>query len=423
MKVWSLKGEKTVMRNKNEFTQRMNLVKGVIPRLELEAVKKLVENQIDIFTKTVWNEPEKTIWTNMVMPVELLYAADLVPINMELVSGWLATLGLSSKYIMMSESMGFSPTLCSYHKAALGVCEKGDLPFPRVAAITSHLCDGGNGVINHFNNRFGTRSFTVNIPYQNSDFHFRYVLEQYYELVKWLENYTGKKISKDRLERALVLSNTAREYWLKVFEMRKGESLFYGHLALRNLFGATFLFGSQLGVEVARAYYEQLCNIKAAQSQSSKKSRPKRILWIHFAPLYANRLMEYLEEHLNCRIVFDITGYIHWPEYNLEKPLESLAQRTVSHFYMGNAEERKKLYSLLMEEFEIDGVIHFMHNGCRPIPGWSWQVRKVAKEKNIPYMELSGDCVDPRGFSEEQMRLRLEAFSEALRRDKFVFRS
>lgn len=405
------------MRNRNEFTQRMSLVKAVVPGLELDAVKKLVKNQIDIFTEIIWKEPEKAIWTNMVMPVEIFYAAGLVPINMELVSGWLATLGLSQKYIIESESMGFSPTLCSYHKAALGVCEKGDLPFPRAAAITSHLCDGGNGVVNHFRDRFGTSSFIINMPYHNSDLNFKYVLEQYRDLIRWLEAYTGVELSKKRLRRALELSNIARKYWLKVFEMRKGESLFYGHLALRNLFGATFLFGSELGVEVAKLYYQQLCNKKVDRSTISRKSRQKRILWIHFAPLYANELMEYLEEHLNCRIVFDITGYIYWPEYDLEKPMESLVNRTLSHFYMGEALERKKLYSSLMEEFKIDGVIHFMHNGCRVIPGWSWQVRQIANEHNIPYMELSGDCVDPRGFSEEQMRLRLEAFSEALRRD------
>ncbi|SCY70455.1 2-hydroxyacyl-CoA dehydratase subunit D [Alkaliphilus peptidifermentans] len=411
------------MRNNNEFKQRMSLVKAVIPGLQLEAVKKLVENQIDIFTEIIWKNPEKIIWTNMVMPLEIFYAAGLVPINMELVAGWLATLGLSKKYIMLSESMGFSPTLCSYHKAVLGVCENGDLPFPRAAAITSHLCDGGNGVVNHFVHRYDTCSYTLNIPYHNNGLHFSYVLQQYRELIKWLEDYTGSKLSNEKLSRALELSNRAREYWVKVLQLRRGVPLINGHLALRNLFGATFLFGTEIGVEVAKAYHQQLCDSKAAESKTDSNRSTKRILWIHFAPLYANQLMEYLEEQLNCRIVFDITGYIYWPEYELEKPLESLTQRTLSHFYMGDAQERKNLYSSLIKDFRIDGVIHFMHNGCRAIPGWSWQVRQVAEEGNIPFLEISGDCVDPRGFSEEQMRLRLEAFNEALRRDEFVFRS
>jgi hypothetical protein len=140
----------------------------------------------------------------------------------------------------------------------------------------------------------------------------------------------------------------------------------------------------------------------------------KRILWIHFAPLYNNNLLEYLEEELGCYIVFDITGHIYWPEYDTRKPLESLAERAISHFYLGEAEERNQLYANIIRDYKIDGVIHMMHNGCRAIPGASWQVRDVADELNVPYFELSGDCIDPRGFSEEQMKLRLEAFKETV---------
>jgi len=306
----------------------------------------------------------------------------------------------------------------------LGVCENGDLPTPELAAITSHLCDGGNGVVNHFVHRYQTKSFIVNVPYHNNDLNISYILQQYEDLVKWLEIQTGKNLSTERIITALELSNTAREYWLKASELRKGDLLFNGYLALRNLFGATFLFGSELGVEVAKAYYQQLCDKKAMKEQDNRdeKQNVKRILWIHFAPLYANYLMEYLEEQLNCRIVFDITSHIYWPEYDIKRPFESLAQRTLSHFYMGEPHNRKMLYTDLVHTFKIDGIIHFMHNGCKAIPGWAWQVRRAAEEENIPYLELSGDCIDPRGFSEKQMILRLEAFSEALRGDEFVFR-
>ncbi len=187
-----------------------------------------------------------------------------------------------------------------------------------------------------------------------------------------------------------------------------------GHLSLRNLFGTTFLFGSELGVEASRAYFEELCKLKnSLEGHLSAKNRKKRILWIHFAPLYANDIMRYLEEQLDCRIVFDITGYLYWSEHNVDKPVESLANKALSHFYLGEASERIKLYHRLVEEYDADGIIHFMHNGCRAIPGSSWQIRRMADELRLPYMELWGDCIDPRGFSSEQMMLRLEAFREA----------
>lgn len=405
----------------NVFKQRMNLVKGIIPNLPLRAIKEVVTNQIDIFTKKIWEEPHKIIWTNMVMTTEIFYAVGLVPVNMELVAGWLASLGLSREYIAKSESLGFSPSLCSYHKATLGVIEDGGLPIPKGAAITSHICDGGAGVVNYLSKNYNTDTFVINIPFENKENNLQYVISQYKEIAKWVENYSGKCLSQEKLIEAMELSNIAREYWIKAFELRKGKTLFPGHLSLRNLFGVTFLFGSQLGVDIAKSYYYQLKEL--SEKEKNKIDKKKRILWIHFAPLYNNRIMEYLESELGCSIVMDITGHIYWDKYDVSKPLESMAKRSLSHFYLGDPEERKKLYSRLINEYKVDGIIHFIHTGCRAISGSSWLVRDVARDCGVPYMELMGDCIDPRGFSEEQMKLRMEAFKETLGRDDFVSRS
>lgn len=405
------------------FRKRMHLVQAITAKLPLTAIQKVVQNQIDLFTQKIWEQPEQFIWTNMVMPAELFYAAGLIPVNMELVAGWLASLGLSREYIGKSEGLGFSANLCSYHKATLGLIEAGGLPYPRCVAVSSNICDGGPGVANYFAGRYQSRSFILNAPFHSNKANQDYVVEQYRQLKQWLEGYIGHTITDAKLAEALDLSNQAREYWLKAFELRKGEPLFPGHLSLRNLFGATFLFGSPLGVEVAQAYYQQLLDMKQqekVQLPVDKGLRRKRILWIHFAPLYNNKIMEYLEQELNCWIVMDITGHIYWPSHEVTDPLSGLAQRTLTHFYFGEPVLRDRLYRRLVEEYKIDGIIHFVHNGCRPIAGGAWQVRGIADSLKIPYLELAGDCIDPRGFSEEQMRLRLDAFRETLGRDLFV---
>ncbi len=396
----------------NPFVQRMKLTRALIPRLPLKAIQMVVENQVDIFTKSIWTNPEKTVWTNMVMTPELFYAAGLIPVNMELVAGWLSSLHLSRDYISRSEGNGLSPSICSYHKATLGLIEDGGLSRPSGAAVSSHICDGGVGVANYFRRKYGTDTFILNVPFDRNAINKDYLVEQYRSLVNWIENYTGQKLAEDKIQKALELSNETRELWLKVLELRKGAPVVPGRYMLRNLFGATFLFGSQFGYEVVKAYHDELLErCEKAKENNTFKER-KRILWIHFAPLYNNSLLEYLEEELGCCIVIDITGHIYWSEYDTQKPLESLAERAISHFYLGEAKEREQLYTEIIRDYKIDGVIHMMHNGCRAIPGASWQVRDVADELNVPYLELSGDCIDPRGFSEEQMKLRLEAFKE-----------
>ena len=398
----------------NPFVQRMKLTRALIPKLPLKSIQMVVENQVELFTNTIWKNPEQIVWTNMVMTPELFYAAGLIPVNMELVAGWLSSLHLSREYISCSEGNGLSSSICSYHKATLGLIEDGGLSRPLGAAVSSHICDGGVGVANFFRYKYGTDAFILNVPFERKGINKDYLIEQYKNLVNWIENYTGKKLTDDKIREALKLSNKAREYWLKVLDLRKGVPVVPGRFMLRNLFGATFLFGSQFGYEVVKAYHDEILEKFEKVKENGISKEHKRILWIHFAPLYNNNILEYLEDELGCCIVFDITGHIYWPEYDIEKPLESLAERTISHFYLGEAQERKQLYAQIIQEYKIDGVIHMMHNGCRAIPGASWQVRDVADESGIPYLELSGDCIDPRGFSEEQMKLRLEAFKETV---------
>ncbi|MEF2965917.1 2-hydroxyacyl-CoA dehydratase family protein [Paenibacillus sp. M1] len=394
------------------FRDSMKKVAGIVPGLSLSAIQLVVSNQIDLFADRLWTHPEKAIWTNMVMPVEVFYGADLVPVNMELAAGWSASLGLSQSFVSTSEGLGFGSGLCSYHKAAIGMLEEGQLPKPRAAVVSSHICDGGPGVANFLAEQYGTETFTINVPFHQTEMNNRYLRNQYENLIGWLECYCGYKIKKKRLIEALELSNQARDYWTKAMELRQGAPLMPGRFSLRNLFGATFLFGSELGVSVARAFYEQLLDL--SRMSRTEDMGGKRILWIHFAPLYANRLMQYMEETLQCRIVMDVTGYMYWPRHDLDEPVDSLVSKTVAHFYLDEPIKRQALYRKLMEDYRIDGIVHFMHSGCRAIPGGSWLVRDLASEMRIPYLELSGDCIDPGGFSEEQMKLRLEAFSETL---------
>ena len=398
----------------NPFVQRMKLTRALIPKLPLKAIQMVVENQIDIFSNSIWKNPESIVWTNMVMTPELFYAAGLIPVNMELVAGWLSSLHLSRDYISRSEGNGFSPSICSYHKATLGLIEDGGLSRPLGAAVSSHICDGGVGVANFFRQKYGTDTFVLNVPFDRKAINKDYLIEQYRNLVTWIKNYTGKKLTDDKIKEALELSNKTREYWLKVLELRKGDPVVPGRFMLRNLFGATFLFGSQFGYDVVKAYHDEMLEQYEKGKENNFHKNHKRILWIHFAPLYNNNLLEYFEDELGCSIVFDITGHIYWPEYDIQKPLESLAERTLSHVYLGKAAERNQLYANIIREYRIDGVIHMMHNGCRAIPGASWQVRDVADGVGVPYLELSGDCIDPRGFSEEQMKLRMEAFKETV---------
>lgn len=395
-----------------EFINKMRYICMFADKMPFSALEKTITYQANLFQNVIWSEPDKVVWTNMVMTTEILYAADLIPVNIELIAGWLATFRLSEKEIRLIERKGISNSICSYYKATLGLLEEGGLPIPQGAIVSSRICDGGPAVASYLHKKYSTDSFLLNIPFNTNERTLKYMIYQYEELICWIENYTKKKFDYERLKEALVLSNKAREYWLKVCELRKGAILYDGYLSLRNFFGVTFLFGSQQGVDITKALYLELKQREKKKEIFAQSG--KRILWIHFAPLYNNQIMEYFEHELKCWIVYDITGYIYWDAHDLDRPIESLAKRSLSHFYYGDPVNRIKLYKQIIQDYKVDGIVHFMHLGCQAIPGAAWQVRSLAMDMNIPYLELPGDCIDPRSFSLEQVKIRLEAFQELL---------
>ena len=64
--------------------------------------------------------PEKTVWTNIFAPVELLQCFGLSSISMECLSSFFSGFTVEDYFIDQAESVGIAATLCSYHKNFIG---------------------------------------------------------------------------------------------------------------------------------------------------------------------------------------------------------------------------------------------------------------------------------------------------------------
>ncbi len=390
-----------------DFTVKLKIAEKVADYMDLKAASMVVKNQIKIMTETMKYDNQRIVWTNMLMPTEPFYAAGLIPIQTELIAGWISTLQFSNRFLQRARSCGYTSNICSYHKAVIGCLEEGELPPPQYAVFSSHICDGGSMLLRYLKNRFQTKILLIDVPYYNSEENNQLLYQSLQSMIFWLEENTGGQITPKSISQTVAYSNNAREYFVMANELRKHKSLIWGNLAIRNMFGATFLLGSKLGEQVLRTYYEEL---------EEKKSHPiegKRILWYHFAPLFEDRIMKYFEQDLKCVIAFDITGYIYFAPLGGDW-IQSLTDKMMSHFLLGDSKKRMDLYLDILSQYKIDGVVIFMHQGCRAIPCSSWELKEATKKMKIPFLELPGDCIDQNGLSTEQMKLRMEAYQERL---------
>lgn len=386
----------------------MRLAGGASAQMELNAANLLVRYQSRLFSDTVWKKPESVVWTNMVMPTELLYAAGCIPVHIELMSGWMSTLGLAAGQIAHAHAAGFPVGVCSYHKAVIGALESGMLPPPKTAVLSSHICDGGTAMARYLRERHGTEVFLLEVPYLNTPQNRRLMRKRLEKLCVFFLKRTGRSFGRAELEGAMRLSNEAREDLVRANCLREKRLLFWGNLALRNLFGLTFLLGSAEGARIARAYRKEL------EGREPMPGKYHRLLWVHFAPLFSGELLRYFEQTLKCAVAFDMTGYIYWEPLNERRPLSSLSRKVMSHFFLCQTDGRAALYSRIIREMNIEAAVIFMHQGCRAIPGAAWELKELCGRQGLPCLELSGDCIDPGGVSAQQLKLRMDAFSESL---------
>lgn len=375
--------------------------------MELKAAGMLVREQLGYFQEFITGNRDGFVWTNMLMPPELIYVVGLIPIQTELIAGWLSSLKLSHAYIQNAHRAGFSGNLCSYHKAVIGALEAGVLPPPEIAVFSSQLCDGGSLMARYLQQRFQTKVLVLNVPYGNAgQAGVEKLKNEIASVLEFLEKHGKEKTSKEMLRSVLELSNKGSSLLRNANKIRSARYSFEGYLALRNMYGASFLMGSQEGVDIAQTYYEEL-----VQKKEKCRDGP-RILWIHFAPLYDGELMHMFEADLRMKIAFDITGHIYWEELDVDNFVDTLAKKMLSHFFTGDFSGRKKLYEKVIKEYGIDGVVLFQHQNCRAISCSAWELREVCGQLGMPYLELSGDCIDPGMHSRAQIRLRMEAFAE-----------
>jgi benzoyl-CoA reductase/2-hydroxyglutaryl-CoA dehydratase subunit BcrC/BadD/HgdB len=355
------------------------------------------------------------VWGNAFFPFELFYGLGVAPCRPETIAAAAAILGMNRDAINRAESAHYSSDICSFYRCAIGLDMEGLLPPPDIVVSASYLCDGAVKSFHAASIKYGCAHYLLDVPYHHTEKSRRYVAGQLRELAHIIAEKQGKPFDEQKLAEAMRLSNEAREYQLKINELRKlspcplsGEDV-TSYMMDMQFFGP----GSRTAVTFYKTLYEEVQAEVKSGLEKGKKER-FRLLWLHYIrPYYPNEIISYLEMQ-GASIVFNEATHVYWAPLDPDKPFESLADKVLSIPNGGPLERRAELALKLAREYNVDGVIHFSHWGCRQSCGGEYVIRDLMRKKDIPMLILDGDGVDSRNYSREQVKLRLEAFLEML---------
>ncbi|MBI5118614.1 2-hydroxyacyl-CoA dehydratase [Candidatus Poribacteria bacterium] len=355
---------------------------------------------------------KKVVYTSIyAFPMELLAAFDVVPFDFEIAGAMMATTDLGVPTMKEAEDRGYPMDICSFHRAALGASFNGYFPDPAILLTTSYYCAGKSKASEILSLFHGKEHFLLYVPAEINKDSIRYVENQLRQIVNKLETITGQKLDEDRLKAAVRSANRARSSRLKLLDLLKHRPCPWGGNQLIGFSINGLLFN---GTEIMERLNEAFAR-EAQERIKTGKVRPEkhRIYWFAWLPTYKSNLFDILKEN-GVSIPLCETFRVYWDEIDEDHPFEGLALKCLKNPFVGPASRRVQSIDKIVDEYGIDGTLLFATPACRQANS-AYRVLKDSLAKfGIPFLMLNMDIGDPRGYSPEQTKTRLEGFIELM---------
>ncbi len=360
-------------------------------------------------------------WLNFGPPPELFWAMDIVPIYVE---GTMRTLTLASseeicRYIDLAEQ-SIPDYVCSADKAAFGAALAGEVPVPDLIVHSSHPCDSALSTFPTMAQYLGIPHFCIDMPYWNDERSLRYLENELWDLISFLEERTRRKLDIDRLKQVAKYSSEAQGYILMFNQLRQakpcplsGKDLLADRSTFRRMAGTSEL------VDYVKRRYE-MAKERVDKKQGAVAQEKIRLIWVFAMPTEPT-LYEWLEkEHGAVSIMEMMSNFAIKPiedPSDISSIFRGLALKTMNmpmgRECRGPWEYFGDVAIEMCREYLPDAAVYAGHVACKN----AWGINKLVKDRiedelGLPVLLFEIDIFDPRITSFETMKTKLNDFFE-----------
>ncbi|OPY66194.1 MAG: Benzoyl-CoA reductase subunit B [Syntrophorhabdaceae bacterium PtaU1.Bin034] len=390
---------------------------------------------------------------------EVIRAMDIVPAWGESFAGVCAAKRDAEKYLQKAEADNFLRSLCTYVTCTIGfdmIREElnGEMPPgapwggmarpDMMIGSAQQLCDP------RFKWPQATQHYLQDVPIfvgnmyypqwdPNTDHHeqekiyVKYARAELYELVKFCEKVTGKKMDWDKLSAQVDLTEKTWNLFIDTYELRKTHPtpMDTGD-AMNTMVPVTFNLSTQEAYDFYKDLHDELIR-KIANKQGVIKDEKYRVVWGAGLPSwFALSDFQYFNDKgavFPVEITYRNAEKIERLELpKTDDPLERVAWRWVkfwTHWYdkarnrPGSVPKVERIIEYI-EEYDCDGVVFHSAFSCR-----SWHAGIIMQAQtlekvygDIPVLIMEGDIVDISSYNEIDTHNRIDAFIEALEAHK-----
>ncbi len=398
-----------------------SLVTGLEAKLEQPDLAHIARKRFALETarlgRKLFDDQTKVAWGGVVAPFDLLNAMGVTSCYVEFVGAMLAGKSIVEPSLEHAEERGMSTDCCSYHRSVLGATWQGMMPEPDFLLATTAPCSGGLAVLENLARHFHKPLHVIHIPSNRNEAAVPRLADELRAAAEFVGEQTGEPLDMDRLSAAVEASNRARRYLDEAIKLSRAVPTPARRKDMVNLgIVLSLFFGTEGGVEVARAYRDEFKRVMEARAgdDADPPRERARLIWLQNRIQFPEPLLDMIYDDLGAAVVMDEFNDMDWEDIDPADPFTGMARRIMSICLVAGTDLRIQRLHRLCEEFEIDGAINPCQWGCRQGSGTRGLVQQGLTEVGVPVLNLEVDCIDPRSFAPGQLRTRLEAFVEMI---------
>ncbi|MDF1565670.1 MAG: 2-hydroxyacyl-CoA dehydratase family protein [Deltaproteobacteria bacterium] len=365
-------------------------------------------------------------WVTSGAPVEPLIALGFFPIYPENHGAVCGIRRSAEEICEEAESAGYSRDICSYARTDIGSMLSGKtpvgrLPPPDLLVCCTNICQTVLLWYRVLAQHFGCPLVNIDTPFlygEAQEHQIAFVEKQLEELVRAAEEVSGNRLTEKKLHQVTRYSKQATELWAQIIQMgRHRPAPITAFDQFIHLAPIVEMRGEPFTVDYYGALLEELQE-RAAQGVGALKEEKIRLVWDNLPVWHKVRWLSEVLAESNATLVAS-TYTNAWGELtefiDPENPMRSAALTYLHPILNRGTGHKLSLMKGMVESFEADGVILHSDRSCKPYSiGQVDQRERLTKEAGVPALLLEADHNDPRAFSEEQSRARVEAFLEVV---------
>ena len=347
---------------------------------------------------------------------------------------------LSGGYIAEAEKHGHSEDVCTYVKSDIGMMLKGNIapngkpyPPPDLLLLSYTGCFTFMKWFELLREQYKCETVMLHVPYQ---WHGQitenmrdYVVKQLKEdIIPTMERVSGVKFDIDRLREILKNSAKAEDDLVWVLQSARNKPS-----PIDSFFGGVYyigpIFTAFRGTRDAIEYYgtlreeiaERIAAGKGPITPEGDLGEEKYRLVVEGTPNYTNFRDFWKIFYDEGAVIVASTytkvggtydfGFRHDPDH----PLETLAEYCMGCYTNRNLPQRIEMIENYIEEYDADGLVINSVKSCNSFSaGQLLILREVERRTGKPAAFIETDLVDPRYYSQANVKNRLESYFQMI---------